>query len=378
MAVPVVDAPHITTVTAWPAADRRPAVAELVRSAVTVADVRRGIPWGGGSRRAAHAGEARAACAGIRHLVVEPLPGRARDDLLGAMRQEDLPVLALSDAAADGAVHWELVGPMVGGVQSGAWRLRSGDRAAVLKLAPTARWAEQVARAERSVGRVRAAGYPTPAWITVGRLDGWGYQIHELVQGATREHVGVTEASQLVHVLERQAGLDPDPDRCWSDHLDRELTTGLSALREQAARAAPDGAGSALVVACDRLWSGPGPPRLPRTDMVHGDFRPANVLFDGGSVSGVVDIEAIGSGSRVFDYATLIDHAALADGALELLVAAAVEVAGPRALRACFALVVLDLVRFMHGSPAVEEGHVRERVCRLTERVEAVDRLSRR
>ncbi|SDD37117.1 LysR family transcriptional regulator [Auraticoccus monumenti] len=35
-AVPVVDAPHITTVIAWPAGDRRRAVASVVRSAVTL------------------------------------------------------------------------------------------------------------------------------------------------------------------------------------------------------------------------------------------------------------------------------------------------------------------------------------------------------
>lgn len=88
--------------------------------------------------------------------------------------------------------------------------------------------------------------------------------------------------------------------------------------------------------------------------MVHGDFRHSNVLFDRGTVSGVIDIEAIGSGPRVNDYATLLDHTDIEPDALELLVDAAVEAAGPDALRACFALVTMDLARFSYNrSPAL-------------------------
>jgi hypothetical protein len=60
-------------------------------------------------------------------------------------------------------------------------------------------------------------------------------------------------------------------------------------------------------------------------------------------VTGVIDIEALGSGTRAFDYATLLDYDLADATAVELLVAAGTEVAGPAVLAHCFVHVVLDL-----------------------------------
>jgi hypothetical protein len=87
------------------------------------------------------------------------------------------------------------------------------------------------------VVKVRAAGYPTKAWLVTGQTNGIGYQTQELVPGREVGVIGVAEAAELIKVLELQAGLDPDPDRCWSDFLAGELKTGLEALRAGAARA---------------------------------------------------------------------------------------------------------------------------------------------
>jgi Ser/Thr protein kinase RdoA (MazF antagonist) len=49
-------------------------------------------------------------------------------------------------------------------------------------------------------------------------------------------------------------------------------------------------------------------PVFPKADLVHGDFRLGNILFEEDTMIGVIDIEALGSGTRAFDYATLLDH----------------------------------------------------------------------
>jgi aminoglycoside phosphotransferase (APT) family kinase protein len=250
---------------------------------------------------------------------------------------------------------------------------------AVLKLAETRDWTSQVLRAERAVSRIRAAGYPTPAWTRVGQTaTGIGYQIQELVDGRAVDVIGVPEARELIRVLELQRGLDPDPGRCWSDFLAQEVTSGLPALRSAAAAAAD--AGPDLVTACDRVLEPiDGQICWPRTDMVHGDFRMANVLFQSGAIVGVIDIEAIGSGTRVFDYATLLDHSQIDAAALELLVQTAVDIAGPDVLRACFARVALDLARFMAAAARPgKDDQLTTRVEELANRVDEVDRLSRR
>lgn len=293
------------------------------------------------------------------------------------MNMDDSLALAVRDANEKTDAAWRLSGRLAGGTQSGAWRLESDHGTpAVLKLAGTPDWTNQVLRAERAVARVRAAGYPTPDWTTVGDLtNGFGYQIQEIVDGRTLDVIGVAEARELIRVLELQRDLDPDPDRCWSDFLAEELTSGLPALRDGAAVVGD--AGRELVAACDRLLD-PVDSEIhwPRTDMVHGDFRMGNILFRRGTIVGVIDIEAIGSGTRVFDYATVLDHSRIDPDALQLLVEAAVRIAGPAVFRACFARVALDLARFMAagGLPDMEEP-LADRVCELTARVEELDRL---
>ena len=44
---------------------------------------------------------------------------------------------------------------------------------------------------------------------------------------------------------------------------------------------------------------------MPSNDLVHGDLSPANVLIRDGEVAAVIDVEALGAGSRLHDLATL-------------------------------------------------------------------------
>lgn len=64
--------------------------------------------------------------------------------------------------------------------------------------------------------------------------------------------IDVAQAVELIKVvLELQTGLDPDPDRCWSDYLAGQLTTGLDALRADVAlTGAP---GRDLIAACNQV-----------------------------------------------------------------------------------------------------------------------------
>lgn len=117
-------------------------------------------------------------------------------------------------------------------------------------------------------------------------------------------------------------------------------------------------------------------PVFPDADLVHGDFRLGNILFDEETVSGVVDIEALGSGTRAFDYATLLDHDLADDTAVELLVAAGSEVAGPAVLAHCLVHVVLDLALFMHRSPlSAVTRQADRRTAALSTRFQFVSRL---
>ncbi|TCK61282.1 aminoglycoside phosphotransferase family protein [Curtobacterium sp. PhB136] len=286
-------------------------------------------------------------------------------------------------AAAEQVLHevhgrapgWRLGSPFRGGLQSGAWSVRHDDgRTAVLKLTADAGWARQVTAAAGPVAAVRRAGYPTPAWSEVGTTTtGTAYVLQEFCPGRTIELVDERTAAAIVDVVESQAGLDPDPGRSWTDFALEQLGDGWERLRSTARE---QGADRRLLEVCDRLADGAGSVAWPRTDMVHGDLRPANLLFQDGVVRGVVDIEAIGSGTRVFDFATLLSHARITPAAVERIVTAGARAAEPVVLRACVAVVLLDLVRFTGERLGPTPRDRGSQIRALTERAETIERLT--
>ncbi|MEV8347097.1 phosphotransferase [Streptomyces niveus] len=155
-----------------------------------------------------------------------------------------------------------------------------------------------------------------------------------------------SEAQLLIDLLETHAGLDPDPRRCWSQYVTDRMTDRREDLWQQAAETGPTG--KKLVNACERLLAAHGPATLPAGDLVHGDFRPGNILLHADRVSGVIDIEALGSGTRVLDCATLLSAHDITPEAVQMLCTAGARVAGPGALAYYFAHVVLDLAVFVH------------------------------
>jgi aminoglycoside phosphotransferase (APT) family kinase protein len=271
---------------------------------------------------------------------------------------------------------YRLVRRLPGGFQSGAWLIQDhAGQQAVMKWTPDRTWAEQIQRASRAVADVRRRGYPTPAWLAVGVTNsGFGYQIQEYAPGRPRECLTEETARQAVDLLELQSDLDPDPGRSWSEYVNTrfrdEWTSTISDV------SATGDAGVELAEHAARLLSRYELPVFPNVDLVHGDFRLGNILFDEKAVSGVIDIEALGSGTRAFDYATLLDHDLADDTAVELVVAAGSEVAGPAVLASCLVHVVLDLARFMHRSPLPAVTHQADRrMVGLSNRVQFVARL---
>lgn len=269
-----------------------------------------------------------------------------------------------------------LVRRLQGGIQSGAWLIQDdAGGQAVLKWSAGRTWAEQIQRASRAVAVVRRRGYPTPAWLAAGvTASGCGYQVQEYVRGRPRDSLTEETARRAIDLLELHRDLDPDPDRSWSEFVNAKFKhEWTSTISEVSAIGA---VGVELAEHAARLRSRYELPVFPGADLVHGDFRLGNILFDEKCVSGVIDIEALGSGTRAFDYATLLDDDFAEDTAVELLVAAGSEVAGPALLAYCFVHVVLDLALFMHRSRlAAVIRHAERRTNALSARVQFVSRL---
>ncbi|MFG2736317.1 phosphotransferase family protein [Streptomyces harbinensis] len=255
--------------------------------------------------------------------------------------------LIVADANHTHGTSYHLVEPMHAGFQAGTWLLRNGENeSAVLKWSPNRSAAPQLLRAADAVGRARDAGYPTPAWLAVGvAKSGFPYHIQQYVPGSSPSRLTAAVAERLLPVLEQQRGLDIDPEHCWSRYARTRLAGEWDHSRQ--AMADSGSRGRRFVEALDALVASFGQVELPSEDLVHGDFRLDNVLLRSGRVAAVIDTEALGSGTRAFDYATLLTVDDIDRAGWNLTRATGEQVAGPGVLAHCFALAALDLADFV-------------------------------
>ncbi|WP_369069076.1 phosphotransferase [Kineococcus terrestris] len=220
---------------------------------------------------------------------------------------------------------------LAGGFQSGATLVRDPRRGpAVLKWSADPGRAPDVLAAGQLLGPLRAAGWPTPAWLASGRTpQGWPYQLQEVLPGAPAERITRSWLDEVLPLLDSHAGAAPPGGCAWS-RTDRAVVfeDAHGHLSTVAGSSGEGAAFAAAVAAMSRDLHGVV---LPEDDLVHGDLSEGNVLLVDGRLSGVVDVEALGHGSRLHDLATLTVHSALRgeDSCTARLLEAACEVADP-------------------------------------------------
>lgn len=253
---------------------------------------------------------------------------------------------------------YELVRPLSGGRQGGAWIVV--DEAASAKSESVLTWTlnpRLAARREETawlVDRLRGRGYPTPQWRAWGAFeDGVAYVIADLFHGTAASWADLG-AQTLIHAVELQAGLARPAAASWSGYL-RQVLSSDSGPRGDVA--ALDGDGASFLHLIDGAAASLDVTALPETDAVHGDLEAGNVLLahprDSEGGIGIVDIDACGGGTRAIDYAWLVRDATAHDApepSIALLRQAGVAVAGPEVWTACVAFACVELVGFVARS----------------------------
>ncbi|MGA8115468.1 MAG: aminoglycoside phosphotransferase family protein [Actinocatenispora sp.] len=209
--------------------------------------------------------------------------------------------------------NYALVAQLSGGYRSGAHLVRDRiGREAVLKHSPDPIWAHHVQRTGPVIATARDAGWPTPAWLTVGTTDtGHLYHLQERVAGASPERLTTPMARQALPIIDWQRGRAPDTDQNWSAHDHAVVFAGEAGLLAAIRRHSP--AGSAFTQAVRSSLQPYRGCMLPVSDLVHGDFSPDNVLLDNEQLTAIIDAEAAGRGSRFHDLASLSAHGTLWD-----------------------------------------------------------------
>jgi aminoglycoside phosphotransferase len=267
---------------------------------------------------------------------------------------------SLAEAAVDGKALVEMLngrglGPFtpLGSAQGGesgqpAYLLAGADgRRFVLKWRPGDRDVHRWQAAARATAVLRRRGYPAAACVRVEATERGSYMLQEELPGdplaAFRaEHVpAVLRLNALQAGAATEAGLGSD---CWPAPVAEPVLHGgdgfciIETLRRHSAETA------ALLVRLQALATAALDDAHPQDDIVHFDFNPANLLEDGGAISGVIDWDGVCAGDRAFDLATALFYG-YGDAALrEALWAALLDIAHPRVAALYLAHLILRQV----------------------------------
>lgn len=250
-------------------------------------------------------------------------------------------LLAAANRASGGA--WRLKGRLAGGLLGGAWRIEDGSRAAVLKWQDLSSPAPINPDAPAVARHVRAAGYPTPAWLASGQAaDGVRWWIQDLVDGEPIRKLDLAAAEHLLTLIRLQRLIRPPTQMNWTDFMRRTVADAPTAWRGLVGRAEPH-----LTAA------------IPDDEMVHCDLSLSNILLNEGSIAGVVDLQAAGRGCAVYDLLAAVANGLAWDAEpeaihrLELFARETYE--PPEILLAAACLVVETLTWTTERRPALVE-----------------------
>lgn len=249
------------------------------------------------------------------------------------------------------------------------WAVGRDGSVSVVKIVPGAGrdLADRLRALGPVVARLRGRGYPAPRIRAVGQTPELVFWVQERLPGVTLDR---GEGSALLGVMlpdllrlnDAQAGLGGTGPGEWRGQLVRTLTAGGDGYCVHSTlESRPDT--RELLRAVRRIGERCGPAIPAGGDFVHYDFAPANLLSDGMSITGVIDVSPlVPAGDRAFDLATLLFYCYDQDEVREPLRARLLELTDPQAAHAYLAHMVLRQVDWSlryHPAAAATQRHLR-------------------
>lgn len=227
------------------------------------------------------------------------------------------------------------------------WLAEADFGPAVVKAITNPFAGERAAWAAGAFPVLASRGYPVPDLVWHGPLDErWYLVVQTRLPGRRLESLGPATLSDLLALVERQANLAPALggwDVSW--WLSVVLFDGWEDWWDMAQAAVPETT-RRLRRFIDPAWGH----RLPVADVVHHDFGLHNVLTRDGAITGVVDWDDAGAGSRATDLASLLfewhrlrldEHAEAAPGGGEEIARRIAAIAGDDGMRCTITYVAV-------------------------------------
>jgi hypothetical protein len=183
------------------------------------------------------------------------------------------------------------------------WLAQAGFGPAVVKAVASPFAGERAVWAAAALPVLAGRGYPVPDVVWHGRLDErWFLVVQTRLPGEPLNALGPAMLADLLALVERQAGLGPALggwDVSW--WLSVVLFDGWEGWWDISQDVAPQ-ATRRLRQFIEPAWGH----RLAAADVVHHDLNLSNILVRAGAITGVVDWDDAGAGSRATDLACLL------------------------------------------------------------------------
>ena len=203
--------------------------------------------------------------------------------------------------------------PVSGGIRlTPGWSTRTtwaarGQRSGplVVKTRHGDRAYEKTAWCAARLPLLAARGYPVPAITWHGMVaDEWHVTVQNRLPGHPVTTLDGRLLEEMLQLVERQADAQiPAEDRDFTSYIANVLFDDWDEVWADAARA---GEAAGPVCARIRRWLLPvWGLRLPPADFAHNDLNLSNILTDGEKITGVVDWDEFGLGSRALDLVVL-------------------------------------------------------------------------
>jgi len=206
---------------------------------------------------------------------------------LGEPVRGGLPLTPGWSSRTTWAAHGERAGSLV-------VKARCGDRAY-----------EKTAWCKARLPLLAARGYPVPSIVWHGMVrDDWHVTVQNRLPGRPLTALDGRLLEEMLRLVERQAGAAiPAGDRDFTGYIANVLFDDWDEVWTDAVRA---GGAAGPLCARIRRWLQPvWGLRLPPSDYAHNDLNLSNILTDGDQVTGVVDWDEFGLGSRALDLVVL-------------------------------------------------------------------------
>jgi Ser/Thr protein kinase RdoA (MazF antagonist) len=255
--------------------------------------------------------------------------------------------------------------------RSAFWLTDRSGTVSVLKILPDAppEAAGQLRALDAVLSQLRDRGYPAPRFLIIDHVPGLVFWVQARLPGSAID-AGRPEPDHallarllpdLLRLNDAQAGLGAGPQG-WRDLITRTLTTGADGYCLHSTLQASPHARDLLPM-LRRIGDVCGEAIPPGEDFVHYDFAPANLLYDGTAITGVIDINPpLLAGDRAFDLATLLFYHYDHDEIRDRLRARLLDLATPQTARAYLAHMVLRQVDWSlrhHPAAAATRRHLR-------------------